>query len=60
MATRDWMRDETSLPASPDPSRFEDRDGAYGRPSLLEIGLAAVGLAAWAWCAFEVLSSVIR
>ncbi len=61
MSTGDQkMRDEISPAAAARERTRVPQDGAYGRPSFVEIGLAAVGLAAWLWCAFEVLSTVIQ
>jgi hypothetical protein len=58
MATRD-LGEEAPLPVVADQRPRRDRNGAYGPASVLEIGLAACGVAAWLWCAYEVLSAVI-
>jgi hypothetical protein len=43
-------------------ARIRDTEaaGAHDRRSRLEMILAAAGLAAWVWCAFEVLNAVVR
>jgi len=59
MAVHDWMREPR---ASLAPARVRKSDGARERDrrSRLEMILAGAGLAAWAWCAFEVLKAVVR
>jgi hypothetical protein len=59
MASDDLMGEEIALPPTPERVSRADRNGAYGRASPLEIVLAAFGVTAWMWCAFEVLSAVI-
>lgn len=51
MPTNDYMRAETPLP-----SRDAEAAPARKQPrTWLEIVLAAVGFAAWLWCAFQVM-----
>jgi hypothetical protein len=59
MAVHDWMRQPQTPVAS---ARIRDTEaaGAHDRRSRLEMILAAAGLAAWVWCAFEVLNAVVR
>jgi len=59
MASDDMTGEEITVPPTPGSASRGDRNGAYGRASALEIVLAAFGVTAWMWCAFEVLSAVI-
>jgi hypothetical protein len=57
MSVGEGMRDEDALPEIPGPTPA--KAGGYGRPSLIEIALASIGLAAWLWCAVQVIRPLI-
>ncbi|MHB8528170.1 MAG: hypothetical protein ACYC8V_01490 [Caulobacteraceae bacterium] len=52
MPTKDWMRTDPAVDRF-DRTPLEHRD----QRNWLEVALAALGFAAWVWCAFEVLHS---
>ncbi|HEY5072532.1 MAG TPA: hypothetical protein VII63_10930 [Caulobacteraceae bacterium] len=60
MATRDWMRGEASLIDLSERAGGERRPRAHDRPNGLEVSLAVFAVAAWLWCAFEVMGAVIH
>ncbi|HZK99599.1 MAG TPA: hypothetical protein VFC47_06840 [Caulobacteraceae bacterium] len=60
MPTNQWMRPDPAL-TPPDRSAKRSRRATDGESrSLLEIALAAGGVAAWLWCAYEVARTLFR
>ena len=56
MATHDWMKSDISYDRSTDRA-VEER--AKSRPHQLEVVLAVIGVAAWIWCAYEVVLALL-